>query len=85
MISILTSINDNISSLAGMLKARGLLEENEEKDRAGDRMEEDMMIDTTFNNLDQTSQKKQEHMAEEIQKAYEAVETMQEFERKANE
>lgn len=33
MIAILTSINDNISSLARMLKARGLLDENEEKEK----------------------------------------------------
>ena len=36
-----------------MLKARGLLDENEEKDRARDKMEEDMATDITFNNLDQ--------------------------------
>ena len=40
MISILNSINDNILSLTGVLKARGLLHENEEKDRGRARMEE---------------------------------------------
>ena len=55
MISILTSINDNISSLTRMLKARGLLDENEEKDRARDRMKEDVMIDITFSSLDWAS------------------------------
>ena len=53
MVSILTFINDNISSLTRMLKARGLLDENKEKDRARDRMEEDMMTKITFSTLDQ--------------------------------
>ena len=53
MISIMTSINDNISSLIRMLKARGLLDENEEKDRARDKMEEDMTTNITFSSLDQ--------------------------------
>ena len=52
MISILNSINDNISSLTGMLKARGLLDENEEKDRERARMEEYVMTDITFSSLD---------------------------------
>ena len=52
MISILNSINDNILSLTGMLKARGLLDENEEKDRERARMEEDVMMDITFSSLD---------------------------------
>ena len=51
MISILTSINDNIPSLTKILKARGLLDENEEKDGARDKMEEDMTTYITFNNL----------------------------------
>ena len=85
MISILTSLNDKISSLTRKMKARGLLHENEENDRAGDRMEEDMTMDITFINLDQTSQKQQEHMAKEIQKTYEAVEMMHELERKIEE
>ena len=76
MTSILTSINDNISSLVGMLKAIGLLDENEEKDRSRDRMEEDVMTDITFNSLDWTSQKNWEQMAEEIRKAYEVAEMM---------
>ena len=47
MISILNSLNDNISSLAEKLKAREFLEENEEKERARDRMDEDMTINIT--------------------------------------
>ena len=85
MISILTSINNNISSLAKMWKARGLLDENDEKDRARDKTEEDMTTNITFGSLDWTCQKKQEHMAEEIHKAYEAAKTMQELERKIEE
>ena len=71
MISILNSINDNISSLIGMLKARGLLDENEEKGRERARMEDDVMNDITFSSLDQDGQKKQEQMAQEIHKVYE--------------
>ena len=52
MISILNSINDNILSLTGMLKAKGLLDESEDKDRKRAKMEEDATIDITFNSLD---------------------------------
>lgn len=85
MISIPTSLNDNISSLARKLKAKGFLEENEEKDRAGDRVDDDITMDITFTNLDLMDQKKQVHMAEELQKSYEVAETMQELERKTEE
>ena len=57
MISILNSINDNILSLAGVLKPRGLLDENEEKDGGRARMEEDVTTDITFSSLDQEVQK----------------------------
>ena len=35
-----------------MLKARGLLDENEDKERQRARKEEDVMINITFRNLD---------------------------------
>ena len=60
MISILNSINDNILSLTGMLKARGLLDESEDKDRERARMEEDMVIEITFSSLDWEAQKTRE-------------------------
>lgn len=81
MISIPTSLNDNISSLVRKLKVRGLLKGNEEKDRARDRMDQDI----TFINLDQMGQKKQEHILEEIHKAYEATKMMQKLEKKTKE
>lgn len=84
MISILTSINDNISSLTGMLKARGLLDENKEKDIERAIMQEDVTTDITFSNMDQDGQKKQEHMAKEINKAYKVVEMMQELKKKTD-
>ena len=52
MISILNSINDKILSLTWVLKARGMLDENEEKDRGRERMEEDVATEITFNSLD---------------------------------
>ena len=57
MISILNSINDNIFPLIGMLKARGLLDENEEKDRRRARIEEDVPNDSMFTSMDQDAQK----------------------------
>ena len=52
MISTLNSINDNILYLTRMLKARGLLDESEEKDKERARMEEDVETKKTFNSLD---------------------------------
>ena len=80
MISILNSINDNIMSLTGMLKARGLLDESEDRDRVRAKMEEDMSIEITFTSLDREAQKTQEKMVEETHKVYEAAQTMQELE-----
>lgn len=54
MISILNSLNDNISSLARKLEARDFLKENEEKDIAEDRMDEDTTTNIAFSHLDQT-------------------------------
>ena len=66
MISILKSLNENIVTLAGKLKAKGFLEDNEEKDKAEDRMEEDTIMDITHSHLDQTYVKNQEQMEEEF-------------------
>ena len=85
MISILNSLNDNITSLAGKLKAKGFLEVNEEKEKVEDRMDEGTTVEITVNHLDQTGQKNQDKMAKEIQKTYEATETMQDLERKVEE
>ena len=51
MISILNSINDNILSLTEVLKDKGLLDENEEKDIGRARMEEDVTTDITFSSM----------------------------------
>ena len=40
-------------SLNGVLKARGLLDENEEKDRGRAKIEEDVATDITFTSIDQ--------------------------------
>ncbi len=47
MISILNSINDSI-----ILKARGLLNESEDKDRERAKVEEDVAIEITFSSID---------------------------------
>ena len=85
MISILNSLNDNITSVVGKLKARGFLEDNEEKEKFKDRMDEGTTMDITNSHLDRTSLKNQEQMAKEIQKAYEAAKTIQDIERKSEE
>ena len=85
MISILNSINDNILSLTGVLKARGLMVEDEEKDRGRAKTNEDVATDITFTRMDQDAQKIQEQVVEETHKAYEAAQTMQELERKIEE
>lgn len=85
MISILNSINENILSLTGVLKARGLLDEDDDKDRGRDRTDEDVATDITFTSMDQDMQKTHEKMAEETHKAYGVAQTMQEFEKKIEE
>lgn len=47
MISILNSLNENIVNLVGKLKARGFLEENEEKEKIKDRMNKETKTDIT--------------------------------------
>ena len=85
MISLLNSINDNILSSIGVLKVRGLLDEDGDKDRGRARTNEDVAIDITFASMDQDTQKTHEKMTEETHKAYEAAQTMQELEWKIEE
>ena len=73
MISLLNSINDNILSLIGMPKDRGLLGEEDGKDKGRARSNDDMATDITYTSLDQDVQKIQEQVAKENQKAYEAT------------
>jgi hypothetical protein len=53
MISLLNSINDNIMSLTSVLKARGLLDEDDDKDKGRAKIDEDVAIDITFASMDQ--------------------------------
>ena len=76
IISILNSLNENIVPLARKLKTSGFQEDNEEKDKEKDRMEEDTITDITHSHLDWTYLKNHKKMVEEFQKAFEAVETM---------
>jgi hypothetical protein len=48
-------------------------------------MDEEIIIDITHSQMDWTCLKNKEQMAEDFQKAYEAVETMQDLERNAKE
>ena len=52
MISLLNSINDNILSLTGLLKDRGLLGDEDIKYRGKARSKDEIAIDTTYTSLD---------------------------------
>ena len=81
MLSILKSLNENIVSLSGKLKARGLVLEEDEKDNDEDRMEEGSIMDITQSHLDQSCEKDKEHLEEELQRIKDAIETIQDLER----
>ena len=53
MISFLNLINDNILSLTGLLKDRGLLGDKDGKDRGKARSEDEIAMDITYTSLDQ--------------------------------
>ena len=53
MISLINLINDNILSLIGVLKVRGLLDEDDDKDKGRARTNEDVATDITFTSMDQ--------------------------------
>lgn len=82
MISLLSSINDNIITPLGNLKDRILLMEEEGKNRDKDRMDEDKAIDSMFISLDQDMAKVQDQMAEEKQKIADVAQTMHKIENK---
>ena len=52
MISLFNSINNNILSLIGVLKVKGLLDEEDDKDRGRARTDEDVATDITYTSLD---------------------------------
>ena len=60
MISIINSINDNILSLTGVLIARGMMGEDEDKDRGRVRTDEEVSTNITFTRMDQDAYKTQE-------------------------
>ena len=53
MTSLLNSINDNILSLTSFLKDRGLLGDEDGKDRGKARSKDEMAMDITYTSLDQ--------------------------------
>lgn len=57
MISLLSSINDNILSLTSVLKDRGLLDGEDGKDRGRARSNDDKATNFTFTSLDQEIEK----------------------------
>ena len=82
MISLLSSINNNIMSLTGWIKDRGMQEEEDGKDREKARLEDDSAKDNINTGLDQEDQRAQQQEAEENQMAYEAAQVMQKLESK---
>ena len=78
MLSLLCSINDNITSLTSQVKDR----EGQEDEIGKDSEEAKSEKDNTFPILDQVDQKVQQMEVEENQLAFEATQVMQELERK---
>ena len=57
MLTIVKSLNENIASLGGKLKARGFIVEKDGKDNEEDRMEEDTIMNITQSHLDWSCEK----------------------------
>lgn len=57
MLTIMKSLSENIVSLGGKMKARGLVVEKDGKDNEEDRMDEDTITDITQSHLDQSCEK----------------------------
>ena len=85
MISLLSSITNNIISLMGWIKDRDMQDDEEGKNREEARLEDDSAKDNTTPDQDQEVQRAQQLEAEENQLAYEATQVMQELERKNEE
>ena len=82
MISLLSSINNNIISLMGWIKDKDMQDDEEGKDREEARLEDDSAKDNTTPEQVQEDQKAQQMEVEENQMAYEAAQVMQELEQK---
>ena len=52
MIYLLNLINKNIMSLISVLKVRGMLDEDDDKDKGRAKTDEDVATDITFTNMD---------------------------------
>jgi len=82
IVSLLSSINNNIISLMGQIKDRDTQDDEEGKDKEEARLEDDSAKDNTTPNQDQELQRVQQLEAEENHMAYEVAQVMQELERK---
>ena len=85
MLSLLCSINDNITSLMSWIKDREGQEEEIGKDRVEARTKDNSAKDNTIPDQDQVNQKVQLLEEEENQLAFEVAQVMQELERKNEE
>ena len=65
MISLLNLINDNVLSLTSLIKDRGLLGDEEGKDRGKSRFDDETNIDITYSCLDQDAHSTQQQEAKE--------------------
>ena len=82
MISLLNLINDNVLSLTDLMKDRGLLGDEEGKDRGKARSDDETAMDITYSCLDLDVNRTEQQEAKENQMAYEEAQVMQELERK---
>ena len=85
MLNILKSLNDNIVSLSGKLKARGLVPKGDGKDNDEDRMEEGTITNIIQSHTDRSCEKDQELLVEEFQRINDAVETILDLKRRVGE
>ena len=82
MISLLSSINNNIISLMGWIKDWDMQDDENGKDKVEARYEDITVKDNTTQDQDQEAQRVQQKEVEENQLAYEVAQVMQELERK---
>ncbi len=84
ILQILNTLNKNILILNGVLKDRGFFEEEKEKDNKKDRMEEDTTAnqDNSENLKDRSHMKDKDLSVEDLQRIKDAIETIQDLEKK---
>ena len=76
MISLLNLINDNVLSLIGFVKDKGLLGDEEGKDKGKAKSDDETTTNITYSCLDHDVHRTQQQEAEENQMAYEATQVM---------